>query len=205
MRYFSIRRVKDLTNVHRRQAKVIPVTLSELERNQYNSIRKRGVKLLADMVKSNRSRTSHVVLQTILRLRQICCQGLDESTDNPNAMQQSALRGRECDYCQRPFSRYPDSSVCFIGSCGHSYCQICYASLSKSSGEDSRLIQELCPACGNSQLNDNAEESLQDLGTVSGLNWPQSLQLSSKLQTVVSRLIDLNRKERENNVQAEKR
>jgi hypothetical protein len=208
MRYFSIRRVKDLTNVPRRQARVISVALSELERNQYDSIRKRGVKQLADMAKSNRLRTSHVVLQTILRLRQICSQGLDESTDHPNAMQQSAVWRRECDYCQTPFSRYPDSRACFVGLCGHSYCQICYASLSKSSAEDSPSIQELCPVCGNSQLNDNDEESLQDLGAVSGLspmNCAQSLQLSSKLQTVVSRLIDLNGKETGDGLQAEKR
>lgn len=75
MKALAIRRTKGASGVSGRSEKLMPVDLSPTERLQYERIRDRAKQLLFESSSSGCSQPSHVILQTILRLRQLCSHG----------------------------------------------------------------------------------------------------------------------------------
>lgn len=194
MKIFSLRRIKDLTTVPGRQDRVVLVTLSDSERRQYDCTRKQAVTKLSKMLHSNRSKASHIVLQTILRLRQICCHGLKIPYNEGSVGISRARQTKECDRCQTTTMCDYDSEY-FIGRCGHTYCQSCHLRLHESIGNYPLHAVGICPTCGDTQgtvddatYTEEAEPALKTYEAQNG----QAFQLSSKLTQVIHNLISLD-------------
>jgi hypothetical protein len=81
MTLFSLRRVKNMSEIPRLYDREISVTLSESERYHYDLLKKNALSDLAELAKSNIAKTQHIKLQLELRLRQICCHGLIQGQD----------------------------------------------------------------------------------------------------------------------------
>jgi SWI/SNF-related matrix-associated actin-dependent regulator of chromatin subfamily A3 len=208
MQLFSLRRIKDLKTVPGRQDRVVPVVLSDFERLQYDSTRKQAVARLSKMAHSNRPKTSHIVLQAILRLRQICCQGLKNPYTRGIVESYGARQANECDSCQTTIMCDYDSQKYFIGRCGHKYCESCHLRLHKSIGNSSFQALGICPTCGEAQGTDDdvtytgeAESALK----IHEAPNEQAFQLSSKLAEVLHNLIFLDQTARQDSFLSEKR
>ena len=76
MKLFSLRRVRDLSNLPKLQERVISVELFDSERHDYNSMKKGALSELTVLSRSKISKKQHITLRLELRLRQICCHGL---------------------------------------------------------------------------------------------------------------------------------
>lgn len=208
MQNFSLRRVKDLKTFPGRQDRVVSVILSDFERLQYDGTRKQAVTKLSKMVYLNRSKTSHIVLQTILRLRQICCHGLKNPYNERSVEISRPQQAKECDSCQTTAMCDYNSQKYFIGRCGHTYCQSCHLHLHESIGNHSLQAEGICPTCGDTQGTvDDAtytEEAEMALKIDEAQN-DQAFQLSSKLTQVLHKLISLDQTARKDPSLSEKR
>jgi hypothetical protein len=186
MTLFSLRRVKNMSEMPRLHDREISVTLSEPERYHYDLVKKNALSELAELARSNTAKTQHIKLRLELRLRQICCHGLIQGQD---FMQAHCLASTICQDTNatadeptsvtgdpKPTSGDISSSKCMSGvSEGHRGC---------------------IPQCSRHEVNVEPQwgaHAQQLAHTVS--NAHEHLQvtgLSSKLAAVVSNLARLN-------------
>lgn len=82
MKLFSLRRIKNKSEIPQLHEREISVILSESERHHYDLLKKNALAKLAELARSNTTKTQHIKLQLELRLRQICCHGLIQGQDS---------------------------------------------------------------------------------------------------------------------------
>ena len=180
MKVFSLRRVKTLCGIPDRHERTVAVTLAQPERRMYEGIKEQTLSKFLETAARSSSKSRHVILQGILSLRQLCSHG-------------SVSR---------------KSELWFEGPSKPSMrsCHSCLVAIRSNAEPDVMLDQGSCSECGNalqsfedsslatpegSLLVDEGSEfdAEPTLDQVQGNE--QSYQLSSKLNTVVYELLQL--------------
>ena len=189
MKVFSLRRVKTGLGIEPPEERQVVVSLSEYERRQYDEVKAQLLSRLVEMSRSNSSKTSHVVLEGIRCLRQICCSGLTQAVHEAQIENQPALDFSPCNDCGAMIDSVATLHGAFHGQCGHSFCDSCYSTIS-----DSVSTARCCPICCEVQ-GIPADGKMQEDGLIFDGNqcdYPDR-PLSSKLTTVLNSLAELDR------------
>jgi SWI/SNF-related matrix-associated actin-dependent regulator of chromatin subfamily A3 len=192
MKVFSLRRVKTGLGIEPPEERKVMVSLSEQERRQYDEVKAQLLSRLVEMSRSNSSKTSHVVLEGIRYLRQICCSGLTQAVHEARIGNRPAVDFSPCDDCGAMIDSVAALHGAFHGQCGHSFCDSCYSTISDS--VSTLTTARGCPICCEVQ-DVPADGKMQEDGLIFDGNqcdYPDR-PLSSKLTTVMNSLAELDR------------
>jgi hypothetical protein len=192
MKVFSLRRIKAGLGLQPPEERKVMVSLSDQERRQYDEVKAQLLSRLAEMPKSNSSKTSHVVLEGIRCLRQICCSGLTQVVHEARFENQSAIDISPCNDCGAMIDSVAALHGAFHGQCGHSFCNSCYSTISES--VSTITTARCCPVCCEVQ-DIPADDTMQENGLLldKNRNDYSNRPLSSKLVAVQSSLAELDR------------
>lgn len=192
MKVFSLRRVKTGLGIEPPEERKVMVSLSEQERRQYDEVKAQLFSRLVEMSRSNSSKTSHVVLDGIRRLRQICCSGLTQVVHDARFENQSDIDFSPCNDCGAMIDSVAALHGAFYGQCGHSFCNSCYSTISES--VSTLTTARGCPICCEVQ-DISADDTMQEDGLLIDRdpNDYPNRPLSSKLAAVLNSLAELDR------------
>lgn len=192
MKVFSLRRVKTGLGIEPPEERKVMISLSEEERRQYDEVKAQLFSRLVEMSRSNSSKTSHVVLDGIRCLRQICCSGLTQVVHDARFENQSAIDFSPCNDCGAMIDSVAALHGAFHGQCGHSFCNSCYSTISES--VSTLATARGCPICCEVQ-DISADDTMQEdcLLIDRDQNDYPNRPLSSKLAAVLNSLAELDR------------
>ena len=177
MKVLSLRRGKNLCGIPDRHEVTIPVILAPAERRLYQDIRTQTLSRCLDVATRDNSKSSHIILQGILGLRQICSHGSVGRWSEPDLGGFPNLSMRRCDICQMVTRLDVQISV-------RSTCQSCTNCRNALPILEDGSLAMLKDA---SFMSEDAEVHV--LGQIQ--DEEQVHQLSSKLNAVVRKLIKL--------------
>jgi SWI/SNF-related matrix-associated actin-dependent regulator of chromatin subfamily A3 len=205
MKVFSLRRVKSGLGIEPPKERKVMVTLSDHERSQYEQIKAQLLSRLVEISSSNSSKTSHVVLDGIRCLRQICCSGLTQIVHEAQLGSQPAVAFSPCNDCGAPVDAVTAQQGAFHGQCGHFFCDNCYSTVCNSMSTSTPARG--CPICGEIQdipMDDTLRDAIF-LPSSRIQSDCHNRQLSSKLDAVLNSLAELDRTPPKNSEFPEKR
>lgn len=187
MKLFSLRRVKDLSQVPKLHECMIPVELSDSERQDYNFMKKGALSELVALARSNITKTQHITFLLELRLRQICCHGLLREQDLERL---PSFTTGICSKCGSTYSTIGDYARDSNPSVSALYCSSCSSQFSKISA---RQPSPLSTYDGPTVKFNEEVQSQQQPGAVPSKQQNVSAEkLSSKLAAVISKLTHLH-------------
>lgn len=202
----SLRRGRRQTCSRDRNEEVVHVNLSVDERQRYASILEEAQHL----ARTTGKKRGKNILQSILALRQLCSHGSSRVLSsnlhfkNNNRYGTPLLQSPSgnCDYCDQSLSQPDKFEWAFNGSCGHKVCYECLEEQRNGQYLDSVATISRCCVCQEPtaacELTDmSSPDSDFDMGQDDPL--PLVNVLSSKIETVLSNLINLQERSREEN------
>lgn len=203
MGVISLRRGRRQTCNQHRNEEVIPVNLSLDERQYYRSILAEAQRL----ARTSGKKRGHIILQSISSLRQLCshgsahvpCSNLHPNHNNKynNSLSPVSVN---CDNCHQNFLHSDSIIGAFNGSCGHKVCPDCLHEQKNGQYLDSITTFSQCYVCQEpivaSDLTDmGSPDNDIDMGQDDDL--PLAEVLSSKMEKVLSSLIELQERSHE--------
>ena len=204
MGVISLRRGRQQTGNRQRYEEMIHVDLSDDERQRHRLILE-GAQHLA---RTTGKKRGHIILQSISALRQLCSHGsahvpssnLHFNNNNRYGTPLSRIPSLNCDNCHQNFSHLDKIEGAFNGSCGHKVCSECLDEQKNGQLLDSiatlsqcYICQEPTVACDLTDM--SSPDSDFDMGQDDPL--PMANFLSSKIEKVLSNLINLQERSRE--------
>lgn len=202
----SLRRGRRQTCSRHKNEEMIHVNLSADESQRYTSILEEA----RHLARTSGRKRGKIILQSILALRQLCSHGsarvpsskLHFNDNNTYGTPLSPTRSVNCDTCERNFSHPDKFEGAFNGSCGHKVCSECLDKQKKGQFLDSVATLSQCYVCQEPTVacdftNMSSPESDYDMDQEDLL--PLANVLSSKVETVLSNLINLQERSREEN------
>lgn len=202
----SLRRGRRQTCSQDRNEEIVHVNLNVDERQRYSSILEEA-RHLARTTGKNRGKN---ILQSILALRQLCSHGSSRvpssnllfNNNNRYDTPLSRTQSVNCDNCDQSFSHPDKFEGAFNGSCGHKVCSECLNEqkngqllASVATLSQCYVCQEPTVACDLTDM--SSPDSDFDMEQDDPL--PLVNVLSSKIETVLSNLIKLQERSREEN------
>lgn len=203
MKAIAIRRTKGTTGVSGRTDKSMPVSLSPTERSHYESIRGRAKEMLLQSTRLGCSQPSHVILQTILQLRQLCSQGHLDVFSGMNIAHLPHIGIDGCNQCGTFIPTTSKLETSFSDQCGHRVCPDCYLQYTAMYDGLSNPLVYGCPICDRSSTvkketmdwahsnHDSADTLMFDASDVQ-----KPATSSSKISSVMSQLLEIDRSRR---------
>lgn len=200
----SLRRGRQQTCNRHRNEEMIHVNFSADERQRHRSILE-GAQHLA---RTTGKKRGHIILQSILALRQLCSHGyahvpssnLHFNYNNRYGTPLSRTPPVNCDNCHQNFSHPDKIEGVFNGSCGHKVCSECLDEQKSGQLLDSIATLSRCYVCQEPTVAcDLTDMSSPDCDFDMGQDDPLPLAnvLSSKIEAVLSNLINLQERSRE--------
>ena len=200
MKALAIRRTKGATGVSGRSEKLMPVELSSTERSRYEELRDRAKKLLLESSRTGCSQSSHVILQTILRLRQLCSHGHSNVIPGLDVTELPYTGVNNCNQCGFAISTVSTLEANFNGQCGHRFCSDCYIQYTVLYDALSSSSAQACPICDRpSTVTEDTMDwasgihNGDDLAMVDAPDAQGSWKPSSKVSRVMSQLLEIDR------------
>lgn len=185
METISLRRNKQNCNIPQKYVETITVLLSVPERQRYNLIEREA---LFESETSELPNRGTIHWRAMLKKRQLCSYGIYGS----DVDQIMASMQKKCDGCQKDLSL----EVSMRGQCGHLFCREC---LETHNLDMKASTCQTCPTCGDYlTVNGEGNEGIveQEITSMTAdddaLLKSSDSHKSSKLETIVSRLIELD-------------
>lgn len=206
MRAISLRRGRRQTCGRHRNEEMVHVNLSVDERQRYSSILEEA----RQIARTTGKKRGKNILQTILSLRQLCSHGssrvpssnLHFNDNNRYSTLLSRTPSVNCDNCDQNFSHSDKFEGAFNGSCGHKVCSECLDEQKNGQFLDSVATLSQCYVCQEpTVVCDLTDMSYPDSDFDMEQDDPLPLVnvLSSKIEMVLSNLIKLQERSREEN------
>ena len=194
MTSIALRRVDVACKVRNRSERVEMAMLSHTEREKYDSILTQARTTLAS---SGKKTAAHVLMSSILRLRQICSHGILSLDSNLSMTIPPTKRILNCQQCGDPLSLPTESrgdGVDLENRSGNSFCYDC--ALSQSNDLQDTVSQSLSFNQSGASTDVLTDEIAMDIDVDSANVYEDALTTasrgnSSKLEKVLSNLIQL--------------
>ncbi|SLM38846.1 Zinc finger, RING/FYVE/PHD-type [Lasallia pustulata] len=201
MKALAIRRTKGATGVSGRSEKLVPVELSPTERSRYTEIRDQAKQFLLESSTSGCSQPSHIILQTLLRLRQLCSHGHSNVIPGLDVKELPYNGMDSCNQCGIPIKTVFTLETNFRGQCGHQFCPDCYAQFTALYDGLSSFSAHACPICDSSStLTGGTMDWASGIHTAADTHMVDAFEpqkpttTSSKISTVISQLLEIDRR-----------
>ena len=198
MRTIAIRRPRLSESGCKRSEREVPVCLSQDERRQYGSTRTQALSMIT---RTGNKSSAHTLLSFILQMRQLCSHGLSGGAivHRSNFPQQGSTFTIVCDKCADNFNPVDSISLTSTATDGPRYCSECAfeddisAALPTQFSSAQNAIYKGITSV--SQLEYQLDGELDDGVVEMEIDGPSisETQTSSKLDSVVSNLIQLDR------------
>lgn len=199
MQTIALRRTKTISTSRKREKIIVDVNLTPQEREHYVSVREK----MRQLICNSKTSQSHALLLCILYLRQLCSHGqpgyIQSSSTPRNEMPQTGPLS--CDKCGDSILNGSQSTNQDTRACGHRICAECKVEEKASEGKTNFAFPSQCCFCGepiiskilkNKHLNDLSPAGLFDDDTLETLSPFSPPRFSSKVQSVLDKVIGLD-------------